>query len=368
MRTSKRTTFSKNVASAEPEWDETRESLPNILNWYSYNKTQDDAKEYLLDYAKYLNFEKSDIKLLTASRERFNTSIAWLSRLLLITLSADQDIKTRIIDELNRIISIEKNKTKATPQVDKKPSVNVQENIRSKLAEYLGEINFQLDLILHSIRKSEPIEFSLKDWLSCNKVSAIQVKNISTYFKTHVISELLETQAKTCEQLTEAYSFLSAKQLKAYIDVIQQFISDSDEQHLVKKQMLVHNRTPKKVTKSPLKQVAKLKYLKEHNELKSVMPTKIIGAKAIVVYNAESRVATYYECDNNHGFAIKGCTLLNYDVTKSISKILRKPEMVLPTILNDGRVSVRNTLRDIAAKNKTANGRFNDNSLILRVF
>lgn len=368
MRVSKRTVFSKSVSSGEPDWDETRESLPIILNWYSYTKTQDDAKEYLLDYAKYLNFEKSDIKLLSGSKERVNTSIAWLSRLLLITLSADQDIKTKIVDELNRIISIEKTKTDSETKIDKKHTFNVQENIRAKLSEYLGEINLQLDIILESIRKNEQIEFSLKDWLRVNKVSAAQVKNISNYFKTHVISELLEAQAKTCEQLTEAYSFLSSSQLKKYIQVVQQFIDDSDEQHLVKKQMLIHNRTPRKVTKSPLKQVAKLKYLKEHNDLKSVVPTKIIGAKAIVLYNAENRVATYYECDNNHGLAIKGCTLLNYDVTKTISKILRKPESILPIILNDGRVSVRNTLRDIAAKNKTANGRFNDKCLILRVF
>jgi hypothetical protein len=368
MRVSKRTVFSKSVSSGEPDWDETRESLPNILNWYSYNKTQDDAKEYLLDYAKYLNFEKTDIKLLSGSKERVNTSIAWLSRLLLITLSADQDIKTKIVDELNRIISIEKTKTDSETKIDKKHTVNVQENIRAKLAEYLGEINFQLDIILESIRKNEQIEFSLKDWLRDNKVSAVQVKNISNYFKTHVICELLEAQAKTCEQLTEAYSFLSSSQLKKYIQVIQQFIDDSDEQHLVKKQMLIHNRTPRKVTKSPLKQVAKLKYLKEHNELKSIVPTKIVGAKAILLYNPESRVVTYYACDNNHGLGVKGSTLVNYELTQTMCKILRDPEKLLPKFISGGRVEIRNSIRDLNSKNREANGRINDKLLILRAF
>lgn len=369
MRTLKRTKFSKHNAGDEPVWDESVESLPNVLNWYSYNKTQDDAKEYLLEYAKHINLIKPKFKLLSNSRERVNTAIAWLSRILINSECGTDEIKNRVMQEIDRLVNLREAKIE-TPDVtvDKRPTANVQENIKAKLAEYLGEINLQLDSILLSIRRNAKPNFSLKEWLRSNKVSSAQVKNISAYFRNHVLPELLDAQSGTCEQLAEAYSFLSSTQLKAYISVIQQFISDSDEQHLVQKQILIHSRSPRRKPKSPLKQVEKLKYLKEHNALKSVPPTRIIGAKSVIFYNPENRVITYYTCDNNHGLGVKGSTLLNYELTNTMCKIIRKPEDILPKLLTGGRVEVRNAIRDLKSKDREASGRINDKLLILRVF
>lgn len=369
MRNAKRTVFSKHSVGDEPIWDKSLESLPKVLNWYSHNKTQDDAKEYILAYAKHINLPKADVKLLSTTKERVNTSIAWLCRMLMNSEFNSTEFKCRIDLELSRLISTNKQK-ETLQQIDipKRQAVNVQENIKIQLSEQLGEINFQLDSMLDCIRRDIEPSFSLNNWLRDNKVSAIQTKNISNYFKNNIMPELLEAQAATCEQLTEAYSFLTAKQLKSYISVIEKFIADCDEQHIIKKQMLVHNRTPRKRVISPLKQVAKLKYLKEYESLKSIPPTKIVGAKALVIYNPEARLVIYYECDNNHGLAVKGCTLLNYDITKTICKVLRKPNDILPTILSEARVAARNCLRDVKSKNKVASGRLNDKFLILKAF
>ena len=368
MRKTKRTVFTKHGIEDEPVWDGTLESLPKVLNWYSYKKDQDDARNYILEYAKFAGLPKDKIKALSQSKERVVTSIAWLCRMLLNSASTSTEFNSRIDHELSRLISANKPK-QSSPQIDipKKQTVNVQENIKIQLSEYLGEINFQLDSILDCIRKDISPSFSLNNWLR-NGVSVVQTKNISNYFKNNVLPELLEAQAATCEQLTEAYSFLTSKQLKTYIGVIEQFIIDCDEQHIIKKQMLVHNRTSRKRVSSPLKQVAKLKYLKEHEDLKSVPSTRIVGSKAIILYNPESRVVVYYECDNNHGLSVKGSTLLNYDITKTMCKILRKPDEILPTILNEARVAARNCLRDVKSKNKVASGRVNEKFLILRAF
>lgn len=369
MKTSKRTVFSKNNSNDEPVCDENLESLAKVLNWYSYEKNQDDAKNYILAYAKYINLSKSDYKILSASKERVNTSLAWISRILLNCSFSSEPLSLKVKSELNRIIELQKNKRIVTTDSPKKqPTVNVQENIKASLAEYVGEINFHLDQILDSIRKDLTFDFCLKTWLRENNVSALQAKGISTHFKSYVLPELVEAKHETCEQLTEAYSFLTTRQLNKYISVIEGFISDANEHHTIKKQILVHNKTRVRKVKSPLKQVAKLKYLKEYEQLKSVSATSMIGARAVVLYNPESRVVTYYECDNNHGLEVRGSALLNYDVSKTISKILRNPENNLPNILNNGRVAVRNEIRDLSAKNKTTNGRINNKLLILRTF
>jgi len=369
MRTAKRTTFSRNVVISEPVWDETETSLPLILNWYSYNKTQEDAKEYLIQYAKHVNLDKADLKILTNSKVRINTSIAWLSRIYLNSLSETFPLKTNIDTELQRLLS--DNEDKQSPQeveVVKKPVANVQENIKIKLSEYVGELNYQLDQIISAIRKECTYSFCLKTWLRENEISGIQAKNISLYFKNNVLNEFLEAQAGLCEQLVESYSFLTEKQLSAVIEVVERFVQDCDELHTIKKQISIHNRTPRKTTKNPLKQVKNLKYLKEHEQLKSIVPTKIIGAKAILLYNPKTRCVVYYECDNNHGLAIKGCAVLNYDVTKTLCKTMRKPDEHLSKFMSEGRVAIRNTIKELKSKNKVASGRINGTFLILRAF
>ncbi|MFO0202771.1 MAG: hypothetical protein ACK528_06530, partial [Alphaproteobacteria bacterium] len=170
MRSAKRTVFSKHSVGDEPIWDESLESLPKVLNWYSHNKTQDDAKEYILTYAKHTDLPKSDVKLIATSKERVNTSIAWLCRMLLNSASASTEFKSRIDLELSRLISANK-PNQSSPQIDvpKKQSVNVQENIKIQLSEYLGEINFELDSILDCIRRDVSQSFSLNNWLRDNK-------------------------------------------------------------------------------------------------------------------------------------------------------------------------------------------------------
>src|SRR5690606_4676088 len=108
------------------------------------------------------------------------------------------------------------------------------------------------------------------------------------------------------------------------------------------------NRKPRRIKKkSPAKQIARIKYLKEHENLKSVNPLDIIGASQLWVYNVKYRNLGVYHCPNAHGFEMKGTTLLNFDEKTSVSKKLRKPEEIIPTVLEGGKVQLRKVLDNI---------------------
>ena len=359
------------VSEVEPIWGHynSDNQLALLLNWYSYNKTQDDAKKYIVSYLKSKKYSKGDIQKLSSTKERVNTSIAWICRII---LNGADNISSlygdRIDSEIDRLLSIKNNvvDTEVVKVVKNRPSV--QENMHNQLCEYIGEINSHVDDILSKIIKNKDVKFSLKQWLTSNSVSAIQTKKIKEYFSDSVLPELHEAASNKCEQLKEGYSFLTKKQLKKYIATIESFIEDCQENESIRKRIAKINRKPRNITKNPLKQVSKLKYLKEHEDLKSIAPTRIIGANALVLYNPSNRTVYWYKCDNNHGLGIKGSTLLNYDETSSICKTVRKPEELIKVLLESGKVSVRKAIEGLTTKEKALSGRINSKMIILRAF
>jgi len=57
----------------------------------------------------------------------------------------------------------------------------------------------------------------------------------------------------------------------------------------------------------------------------------------------------------------------NYDPETSISKTLRKPQEVLPKLLNAGKVELRKMLPGIKAKEQKLKSRINEDILLVRV-
>jgi hypothetical protein len=85
------------------------------------------------------------------------------------------------------------------------------------------------------------------------------------------------------------------------------------------------------------------------------------------VYNTKYRTLGVYVCNNSHGFAVKGCTILNYDASESLCKKLRKPEDVLPKVLEAGKVALRKILPTVRSKEKKLTGRINGDTILLKV-
>jgi hypothetical protein len=125
----------------------------------------------------------------------------------------------------------------------------------------------------------------------------------------------------------------------------------------------------KKKSKTPEQLVAKIQLLAESEEfnLKSEPAKNIIGATSLWVFNVKNRKLGVYHALDSQGFGVKGTSLTNFSEMKSIQKTLRKPEAILPDVVKGAKVFLRNVMEDIKAKDSALNGRFNKDTILIKV-
>jgi hypothetical protein len=85
------------------------------------------------------------------------------------------------------------------------------------------------------------------------------------------------------------------------------------------------------------------------------------------VYNTKTRKLGVYHADDAGGLSVKGSTILNFNESKSIQKKLRKPEQLIPEVLNGGKVFLRNVMDGIRAVDSKLTGRVNTDTILLKV-
>lgn len=343
----------------------TQHDLICTLNWYSYNKDSEDAKTYFLSYLKKYDNDVFDRLKNKSSNVSVSSTVGWLCRIYTLN-EATFPLKylSHIKEETNRVLQVVFADETVQDKVETKTRPSVQENVQNQLRELLGDIDAEIDSFLANKCKST---FSLYEWMQSKKVKHAQAKSIAEHYTEHVLAELKETQKSDCEQLKEAYSFLTKKNIQLFVEFVESLIEDANKWHGVAKQISHNNRAPRvRKQKSPLKQVEKLQYLKQHENLKSVPPTQIVGATQLWVYNVKYKSLGVYVCNNAHGFMVKGCTILNFDTTESISKTLRKPEDVIPSVMESGKVALRKILPALKTREKKLTGRINKDTILLR--
>lgn len=346
--------------------DNLQNELGKLLNWYSYNKTSDDAKGYFLTYLKNYDMDVFEKLKTKSSNITIPTTIGWLCRIYTLNESVFpvKYIKT-IKDETSRVLEVVLQDDIKDIKKETKVKTGVQEHLQNQLKDFLGIIDAEIDNFLSNRCKSS---FSLYEWLKTNQIKHIHAKSISEYYQNCVLNELKQARDGMCDQLIEGYSFLSKKDMTAFIKFIETLIDDANLWQGVAKQISQNNRAPRvKKPKPAGKQVEKLQYLKEDGNLKSILPTQIVGATQLWVYNTKYKTLGVYVCNNQHGFMVKGSTILNYDVNESISKTLRKPEDVIPSVLDLGKVALRKVLPSVRTKEKKLTGRINKDTILLRV-
>ena len=99
----------------------------------------------------------------------------------------------------------------------------------------------------------------------------------------------------------------------------------------------------------------------------SVNPAEIVGCQQLWTYNTKYKKLTRYDALGPNGIQVKGTTLIGYDVDKSLTKSLRKPDVTIQLLLSAGKVSLRKILEDLKTNETKPNGRINSDTVILRV-
>jgi len=349
-------------AAIDPNFSSYKKEKAYATTWMANSFTTKDLKDATIKYSRV--HRKKEMKKFHYSsiNQIYFVSVGKYCHIMNKGGSLSQytldwlDVKWKELEERGKDLVEE------TPTETKKPVVSIQERVREKISEYIAEIEEQVDLFSESGYKSE---FDMYKWLMNNNVKAQPANAIADYYVPWC-DELKETITKKDEQLVEGYSHMKPAQIKRFVEFLDNIIKDATTWGANQKTV---RKTRTKKAPSIEKQIARIQYAKENKELKlvSINPALIIGCNQLWVFNTKYRKLMRYDASGPTGLSIKGTTLQGYDVETSMSKTVRKPNDVLPRVLNGGKIVIRKLMDELNSKSSVPNGRINGDTVLLRV-
>jgi hypothetical protein len=243
--------------------------------------------------------------------------------------------------------------------------------IQDRLREAAGDMSEELDMAIDSwIADPEafnPKEFKVVNLLKGKGVKAVHARLVKQYFQSGQ-AELLELSSGSAdEQLREAYSHNSRKNVKKLIEFYESIISACEQ--IAAEAKIAKPSRAKKI--KPAEQlVAKLKFCIKDDKLGivSVPPAGIIGAQGAVVYNVKTRKLGMYIAKTSEGLGVKGTSITNF-TDKSFQRTLRKPDVQLKEFKDQNTPKrVETWFNKIKTTETVLNGRMNDDVVLLKIF
>lgn len=350
-------------ASVTP--DQYNDKIRETLRHYGYFYDIKDSFSWATEWVKE-NMPKQDLKYFKASPERlFSMTAGALCRMEMNGAQLTDSSKNLI----NRYVAAaieagkksveDKNSVSSTNTVTRSPADIVKE----RTSDFIAGLETYLDTF---DTKEWKEDFSVYNELQKNDMPYNTSKAIVDYY-IPLRDELTELVEKKTEDLVEAYSSLGIRKRKKLLAAVSSIIDDAEKYMNSKK---AQRKPRKKKTTSAGQQVSKVKYLKESGEYKltSVDPVNIIGASEVYLFNTKYRQITHLVSSSKNGFEVKGTTIQNVDIEGSTRKKIRKPDEFFTDFNKATKARRKKILAEIKTKPAEANGRLNDQTLILKVF
>ncbi len=229
-----------------------------------------------------------------------------------------------------------------------KTKTSIQERMQNKAFEALGEVEHQIDRLLDKKKSS----FSMYKYLKRIDYSG----RVVSYMKGFAKNTLYELHnEEKCDQLDEAYSFLTAKQKVRVIKTLETW--ESEVEQYCEEYKPVRRIRPK----TPAQLVKKLPYLEEWKQFKSIDPEEIIRARLLYTYNTSSKKLTRFE---GH-LQVKGSRINGFDSCKE--KTLTDLDL-LDRLYKGGNIIASRFLDEIPrSKEKDGNDLITKNTLLVKV-
>jgi hypothetical protein len=375
----------KGKRDLSPKWDgcEAMSSSQFLRHWHSamsYYRMEfsgKDLKPQILKWMANVGCTKEDITAFKKTKDnRCNVTMGAIASCLnrgMPAVRADfndgRDTAAWLRNEIVKVIDEGKNDIDDEAVVEVKTTVaqpSIQERVRDAAMGMTEEIEDAYQAFQEDPETFDPKAFKMLNLLKGKQAKAAHARIIKDFYAKD-LAELEElASGKGDDQLKEAYSHRSKKQIKAFIA----FLTEIQNACTMLMQEAKVNRAPRAKKAVPAeKVVGKLKYMKTNEPLKlvSINPTDIIGAGELWIYNTKSRKLGKYIAAEFQTLGVKGTTITGFDEFKSIQKTIRKPEEKLKEFKAAGKVALRKFLDDINATDTKMNGRINEETILLKV-
>ena len=376
----------------EPQWDgcekwppvKFMENRNRMFGFYNYYLSAKDLKPFALEWMKNNGYKKDEIKYIKSLRDtQPSVTTSKLCRALTNGMSPTCDgqmeyYKDRpgynIIEPHNDLTHIKTELTSLlanyvkivdTPVDPSKHTNNISpiERLKNKVNSTIcAELDWMLDDWINSEPKVKGINvYSLLKQYTIPAAGLKYVEEWLGRYKTE-LTEALDGQPDS----TEGYSYLTKPGIRSRIKEL----TKMEEQISKFRATNTNARKPrKKKVQSADRQVKSLNYLTESDEyaVTSVSPANIPGARKLYAFNIKYRRLTVYECSSTEGFSVKGTSIKGFDEKLSYAMSLRKPSDVISAIVTKTDKQRDKIIDALTTKRKEANGRINDQTLILKV-
>lgn len=362
--------IASNLNGSEPDFEKLNArdknytaELLRIFNWYSAEKTRSDAYKYHVDFIKAFR-SKDDLKTFQKVDEKdIHTTYGWVARILTRGGILNLDQRERFesyLDGLIRVARQEDTVEEKPVVVETKKVVNIQDAIKQKAFEYIGELEGSFDDFCVF-----DTEFSLYNDMKGKQIPGQYSQYVKEWAEAK-LAHFTEVSSSKDSQIVEGYSNFNKRKMKAIIKFFETLIEDCDKYGQFKKA----NRKPRAVRKkSPADQIKNLKYKQKDDELNltSARAIDIPGSEQVWLFNTKTRKLSVYVSDSSQGLQVKGTTLQNWLPEKSKQKTLRKPADQIKDLMASGKVKLRNFMDNIKSKEQAVNGRINIDTIILKI-
>ena len=347
------------IVNFEPKFsgEITKADISSALSWYSQNKENKDSQKYALEFLK----KKHKLDAKPVIRKKSST-FGFVCRIVANGAILPIENQTWLENEVDSIRKELSSKKFEVVEEKKENVVNIQDRIRERASECIGELEGQIDELILSNFKANTSPYGLFHTMNVKQAHTRHIVDWSRKRR----QQFDEALTSTDKDVKEAWSNFTKPNIKKLVAFCDQVIVDCQK---LSGEAAKTRKPRKRKEKSPDQLVAKVKVCKEFKELnlKSIDVKTILGAMQLWVYNTKTRKVGCYHANDAGGFSIKGTTIQNFNETKSIQKKLRKPEVSVPEVLNGGKVMLRNYMDGIRAVESIMSGRLNADTILLKV-
>lgn len=372
-----------------PKWDEIEnltefefnKKFRDAMDWYRLDCPEKSLKPKVIDWMGRNDYEKDYIQSFKETKDnRCSQTMGAIASCLLKGMPSTREgfnqgrnVEDWLKEKIEEVIQDGRNDiedadddTKVVKKVDA-PVITIQDRLKDAAGFMTEEIDGAIDEWIKDPNKFDFKSFKIINVLRGKGAKAAHARFIKGFFEP-TLAEIVEVQSKDCEeQLAEAYSHHSKKNIKKMYDFLQGVMSACDQ--IIDEAKL--NKPIRKKKVKPAEEVVKnLKFKASDDKLgiTSVPPVQLIGAQAAVVYNTKTRKIGFYYAKSISGFTVKGTSLENF-TEKSTQKTLRKPEVQLREFKDQNTQKRAETwINNIRATEIKLNGRINVDIMILKVY
>jgi hypothetical protein len=355
----------------EPTWaiqptEERFTAMTRAFNWYNYFYGKKEAKEFVCIYLDAHDRAKDAKKIRALSDSQMRLTTGWLARMSLMGLQLDEHEQIKLDNLIKELLELKEQVKEEAAEDDGVPKITIQDRLREKVSECLGEMDGLFDEFVTSGAK-----------LNADYKPVVLMRSLNVAPQlTHMIKDKWAKKLVEFEDavegkdpdLVKAYDFLTKTQLKACVKFCELVLSDCGSYVQIKKV----ERKPRKVKAvPPEKKAAKFKIMATFPELKltSLPAAQLVDKTEAWLYDTKKRKLIHLVADEYAKvFTVKNNSVIGFSTVETVQKTLRKPAEQIKQITSIGKPAARKFFKDIKATEVGWNARGTENLMVLRVW